>query len=822
MYKHAILKIVLELWNIFCFSNAKLALNLSMLRFISIILIAISSLSYAQIQVVDKQLAGISNVQLIIDNNVIAISDISGRISFDTSLLDKGVCILNHKGFYPTEITKNKLAENKVILLTDKMQAIPGIVVTPSRLPQLKNDVALQLDIIDSKKINLYQPQTAVDLLNLENKVYIQKSQQGGGSPMIRGFATNRILLVVDDVRMNTAIFRSGNVQNVVSIDPFSIETTQVLFGPASQFYGSDAIGGVLSFKTKSVTLGKKDSLATNGNVNLRYSSASSETTQHLDYNVGGEKFGSLTSVSFSKFGDLKMGKNGPDEYTRPFYVVRFEDKDSIISNNNINEQVYSGYNQFNFLQKFLYKPNEQTSISYNFQASYTSDIPRYDRLLLANNRNPVNGDWYYGPQQWMFNQVALEHNSKLMFADRIKLNIANQQFTESRNDRKYNSNTLRKREEHVSANSINLDLQKRLSKRYSLSYGGEYIHNLVNSSAEIFDLITFDKTPTSTRYPDGSTWASTGIYANILSKWNFWFNTEAGFRYNNTLAKGSFDTTYYPFPEQDFSNSNQAISGSIAQIFKFKKGSIGFITSSAFRAPNIDDLSKVFDSNPGLVVLPNANLKPEYAYNAEINLDYTAYKKLKISISVFYTYLDNAISKASSTFNGMDSIFYDGVYSGVETLVNQDFASIYGSQLSIEYLLNKHLTFKSNYTLLKSASSNNEPIKHITPNFGGSSLIYTKNNLNVSIYSVYNQAFTSNQFTIGELNDAYLYAKDESGNPYAPAWGTLNLKSQYSFKRPVTLSFGIENILNTRYRPYSSGITAPGRNFIIGFQAKI
>ena len=78
--------------------------------------------------------------------------------------------------------------------------------------------------------------------------VFIQKSQLGGGSPMIRGFSTNRILIVVDGVRMNNAIYRSGNLQNIISIDALATEEAEVIFGPGSIIYGSDDIGGVMDF----------------------------------------------------------------------------------------------------------------------------------------------------------------------------------------------------------------------------------------------------------------------------------------------------------------------------------------------------------------------------------------------------------------------------------------------------------------------------------------------------------------------------------------------------------------------------------------------
>ena len=120
--------------------------------------------------------------------------------------------------------------------------------------------------------------------LGSSGEVFIQKSQMGGGSPMIRGFSTNRILIVVDGVRMNNAIYRSGNLQNVISIDASTIENTEVIFGPGSVIYGSDAVGGVMSFNTILPRLSSVDEWEYSGNIMSRLSSANKEKTGHFDF----------------------------------------------------------------------------------------------------------------------------------------------------------------------------------------------------------------------------------------------------------------------------------------------------------------------------------------------------------------------------------------------------------------------------------------------------------------------------------------------------------------------------------------------------------
>ncbi|MBV2196938.1 MAG: TonB-dependent receptor plug domain-containing protein, partial [Flavobacterium sp.] len=202
------------------------------------------------------------------------ISDLKGR--------DK---ILVQSFGYETQIvTYNQLELASFQLnLHPTLLAMDEIIVSANRWKQHTRDIPIKITSISKKDIQLQNPQTAADLLTISGKVFMQKSQQGGGSPMIRGFATNRLLYAIDGVRMNTAIFRGGNIQNVISLDPFAIEKSEVLFGPSSVIYGSDAIGGVMSFQTLTpqFTLEEKPLVA--GNAFTRYSSANNEKTGHFD-----------------------------------------------------------------------------------------------------------------------------------------------------------------------------------------------------------------------------------------------------------------------------------------------------------------------------------------------------------------------------------------------------------------------------------------------------------------------------------------------------------------------------------------------------------
>ncbi|MEO5905076.1 MAG: TonB-dependent receptor plug domain-containing protein, partial [Saprospiraceae bacterium] len=238
--------------------------------------------------------------------------------------------------------------------------SLDQVVVAASRWSEGSREVPARITTISAREIELLNPQTAADLLGASGEVFIQKSQQGGGSPMIRGFSTNRLLYVIDGVRMNTAIFRSGNLQNVISLDAFATEKTEILFGPGSVIYGSDAIGGVMSFTTLTPQVSYSDHTLINGKGIARYSSVNNETTAHFDMNVGWKKWAMASSITSSTFRDLSMGSFGPDEYLRPFFVQRQDSMDVIVTNEDPLLQKPTGYSQINFMQKLFFSPNDR------------------------------------------------------------------------------------------------------------------------------------------------------------------------------------------------------------------------------------------------------------------------------------------------------------------------------------------------------------------------------------------------------------------------------------------------------------------------------
>ena len=711
---------------------------------------------------------------------------------------------------------------------TKKTLDLEEVVISINKWEQKLNEVPNKITKITKTQILRNNPQTSADLLAQTGAVFVQKSQLGGGSPMIRGFATNRVLLVVDGVRMNNAIYRSGNLQNIISIDPLSTQTAEVIFGPGSLIYGSDAIGGVMDFHTLDARFSKDKKMLVNGSALARYSTANKENTFHADINLGWQKWSLLSSFSYSKFDDLKMGKNGgQDSYLRPQYVERINGIDSIVKNGDPRVQRFSGYDQINFLQKIRFKPTEKLDIQYSFTYAGTGDAPRYDRLIQYRNGNLRFAEWNYGPMLWRMHNLQMLHNKKNALYDESRVTVAYQNYDESRIDRTRANNTRNIQSEKVNAVSINADANKKLGKG-ELFYGLEYVHNKVGSFGKKTNISTNITTPLVTRYPNGSTWSTTGVYGSYKVNLHTKFTLTTGLRYSYNMLDAIFDTTFIKFPYKEAKLRDGALTGNAGLVFRPADGwQLNGNISTGYRMPNVDDIGKLFESVPGNVTIPNPDLTPEYAWNFEVGIVKNIVKKFRIELNAFHTILNDAIVRRPTTFNGQDSIVFGGIKSRVEALQNVAKATVSGFQVSTEYYFIDGLSLQTHANWItgkETDDTKNEQValRHAPPFYGSTLLKYYNKKLFIEASAYYNSKIKNEDLAPSEQAKTDIYAKDAGGKPYSPGWYTLNLKTSYQFTKNLMVTAGWENITNQRYRPYSSGIVAAGSNFIFSVRTSL
>ena len=763
--------------------------------------------------------------------NIQGITNKNGQVDLSPFMSVEKIDI-RYLGYKPVIVSYSSIKEKKfIIYLEEAGITLDEMVISASRWQESSKGIPSKIRTISTSDVQLLQPQTAADLLGISGEVSIQKSQQGGGSPMIRGFSTNRLLYVIDGVRMNTSIFRAGNLQNVISLDPFTIENTEVIFGPGSVIYGSDAIGGVMNFQTIKPRLSVDKKWDIHANISSRYSSANKEETTHGTLHIGTKQLASVTSYSFNQFGDLKMGKYGPDSYLRPFYVDQVENMDKIIQNTNPRIQVPSGYDQQNVMQKFLYKPSERWEIQYGFHRSATTSYPRYDRLIEVNTAGmPVSAVWNYGPQIWQMNHFSVQHFGDNLLYDALTFRMAHQYFEESRIDRNFSGSNryrLRTQVEKVNALSINIDLKKTLKKGI-LYYGLESVGNKVSSQATSKNIQTEAPILVADRYPQAR-WNSYAIFGNYQYPVSKKYTAQLGIRYNlfNMEADFSRNLAFFPFAFKTTNIQNGAFSGNAGLVISpDDKTKISLNAATGFRAPNVDDMGKLFDFVSGEVVVPNIDLTAEIAYNGEINLSKLIGNSLKIDLTGYYTYLQNAMVRRATKVEGKDSILYNGKMSKTYSIQNAAFAEIYGfhAGFEIDLPLGFYLSSRYNVQIGKEELNNGATTnsRHAAPAFGLSTFGYKKGKIHLQFYAAYSASVSYENLNEEERQKPAIYARDENGKPYSPSWYTLNMKGMFTVFKSSTLNIGLENLTNQRYRTYSSGIVAPGINAIVGLSVLI
>jgi hemoglobin/transferrin/lactoferrin receptor protein len=706
---------------------------------------------------------------------------------------------------------------------TTQFKELKEVVVSSSRFSNNNEVITNQVESITKDQIEFQNFQNTADLLLNSGSLNVQKSQQGGGSPNIRGFEASRVLILIDGIRMNNLIFRSGHLQNLITIDETLIDNVTVFFGPTSTLFGSDALGGTINITTKKPQFLIDNKNNFSGNTSTRYSSVNEEKSGDFEFNFAAKRWATLTTFSYNDFSDLKMGKskNHGNSFfgERPFFVKTINGNDVLVENSNKYSQKNSGYKQYNYMQKIAYKSQKGFNHLMNFQYSNSSNIPRYDRLTDVGSSGLKNAEWFYGPQKRLLAIYTID-KQKAFLGSNIKVDIAYQNIKESRHNRRFGNYNLQNRLENVNMYSISVDLHKNF-KNSELFYGFESYYEDLKSTAYSNNIFTEETIKIDSRYPNGKNnmmrndvYISYTNFTNKLTSWNL------GVRIGHAKLKSTIaDDSLFPLPFNQINQKNFTYSGTIGLVHRTSKN-IDFKTniSSGFRVPNIDDLAKIFESGGGFVIVPNKDIKPEKTITADLGMVIKSNsKRFQFENTYYFTRFIDAIVTDNYTYNGETTINYNGSESQVLANQNKRRAFITGISSSVRGFIISNISFNANfnYTLGRITSDKKRtPLDHIAPFYGKLGLSYAKKWGNIEAYMLYNgKKSISDYFLNGEDNEQYA---PKGG---MPAWETYNFKTAIKIVDNTILYIGIENILDTQYRVFASGINAPGRNIYGGLK---
>ncbi|UOQ53269.1 TonB-dependent receptor [Hymenobacter cellulosivorans] len=703
---------------------------------------------------------------------------------------------------------------------TLRVISLSEVVVSANRVQERKADIPQQIDVLPAAQIRLQNPMNTADALVNTGQVFVQKSQFGGGSPVLRGFEANKILLVVDGVRMNNAIYRAGHLQNILSTDANAVDRIEVLSGAGSVIYGTDALGGVISILTKNPQLADS-ATATQPRVHtnnlVRYGTAAREKTVHTDLSLGWQKFGSLTSITASDFDDLRKGrrdyKSFPGFGENLRYVERQDGKDVVVPNDNVNMQRQSGYRHLSVLQKLLYRPSTSQQHSLNVQYSTTSNVPRYDRLQTYRNGNLRWAEWNYGPEKRFLASYQFQYSRPTALFDLLRFTPAVQKVQESRLVREFGKDLRDENVEDVRVLSANLDLFKQLGE-HELRYGAEVTHNDVESTGTRVNIVSGATTGIATRYPTGSTYATTGVYASHRWEITPRLILSDGLRFSTVKLKANFNPEFFKSNLLNSDQESSSLNGNLGLVWMLPAGfRVSGLVSTGFRNPNLDDVSKTFEQNNGTLIIPNLELKPEQIFYREAEVSNTIEGKLQVALTGFYSTLTDAIVVRPYTApDGSTKTVYNGQTFTTVANTNTGKARVYGFSGRFNAALVKHWSAQASVTYTKGRDlSLDVPLDHIPPVYGRGAIIYQNQKLTAEASVLFNGRKGVAEYSpSGEDN---LIQNTPVG---ALGWQTFNLRTTYQITRSWSVQSGLENILDQSYRPFASGINAAGRNFYL------
>jgi hemoglobin/transferrin/lactoferrin receptor protein len=630
-----------------------------------------------------------------------------------------------------------------------------AITASRSEKPMLNTAEAIasySFELLQKKQIR-----TTPEALQSATGVFVQKTNHGGGSPIIRGLTGNQTLFLIDGIRLNNATFRYGPNQYFNTIDAFSLEKIEVLRGGGAVQYGSDAMGGTIQVFTTTPSFSTTNEW--NGTILTKFLSQKMEQTGRAVLGFSSKKIAFSTGVTTRNFGDLMGGKK-------------------------TKTQSPTGYKELDFDLKMRLKLSEKNMLTVAHQNVTQYDVPIYHKITLENfAKNHTE------KQARQLTYARFDGDFQSNFFQKYYLIASFQQTNEIRLQQKNNSHILRKEQDKVKTFGFNFNINHCLSNTYKINSGVEYYHDFVNSNRKDSDLLLKTTSEKRGLYPDASKMQHFSIYSSQV--FDFQKNSlQTGVRWNTYHIHVNDEN------QQSVKISPSAWVGNVSFLRKIKKETSIFLSANAaFRTPNIDDLGTL-----GVVDFryetPNYQLSSEKSYNFQVGFKHHS-SRFRLETYLFRNELRDLIARVK-----IENQTVAGVQ--VYQKLNIEKAFIQGIESDFLYQLNQRFSISSNLTYTFGQSiSQQEPLRRIPPFSGSIKLQYT-----------HNQFFTHIEY-IATDTQKRLSAADKSDNRInpngTPSWQIINIATGFTYKK-INISLSAFNLFNVDYRVHGSGVNGMGR----------
>lgn len=722
--------------------------------------------------------------------------------------------------------------ENGSLIVTNDPAAVtvatlPVVVVTATKTEESPFNLPYLVNSVDADEARLMKSaRTAADALKEIPGVMIQQTAGQQQSPFIRGFTGYRTLFMVDGVRLNNSVFRDGPIQYFSTIDPLSVQSYEVVKGPASTLWGSDAIGGAINALTKKRTDYSQPGLNSNAEVKYRYSTAENSNIGRIEVSGNhGEKLGFLLGGSLKRFGNMV---GGADTGTQP----------------------NTGYKEHDFDLRLDYELSAATALTFVHQQYTSLDAPRAHRTIFAIPFPGTTPGKLFSrdlDQHRALTYVKIESEKPAAILDMVSATVSYQKQTEDQHvvkaQKQLNGGfgpagayaaVPGSREEFgwdVGTLGLNVSAKSR-TPIGRLTYGADWYRDSVDSYQSLLDKDgKLDVLSLQGPVADDSSYTTTGFFAQD----QFFIVPERleatlGGRY--TRAKVHAGKTGDPL--NDLATPNP-ISG-----LSFNKDWSAVATtarlmlrvddqwhlfggmSQGFRAPSLFDLTGDEQARTSESQIGNTKLEPEKFASYEMGVK-TQQQNLVAQASYFYNQIKDMIIRVPTGKYVNDDPTEDAIIEAK----NGGNGFIHGIELDGTYTLDAEWISYGNFTWMDGELSPQysaaDPTK---PETGPTSrLMPAQATAGLRWSALSKKVWADASATVVKAQDKLSFG-DRADTSRIPVGGTpgyklLGVRAGYRVNKAFTASAGLENMTNADYRVHGSGVQGPGRNLVVNLDYK-
>lgn len=641
---------------------------------------------------------------------------------------------------------------------------LPEVVITAQRIVQSEKPVPYAVVTVNGRSFKRFNPRSTPESLHGLNGVFVQKTNHGGGSPIIRGLTGNQTLLMVDGIRLNNATFRYGPNQYLNTIDPYMVNKIEVAKGTGSVQYGTDAMGGVIHVLTAEPAFSE---------TTLFHSSHSAKMmNRDMEKTIRNE--GSYSSAKVSMTGGLT-----------------YRDFGHLYGGDTTGRQDPSGYAEWGFDAKGKFILSKRAQLTVASQLLKQRHVPVYHKVVLENYR--LNE---FDIQQRSLQYMRLHMQGRNKLVKNAEVTVSWQQSLEGRKMQKNGSDVVTSERDRVNTIGITSTVHTELTRNWRATSGIDLYFDAVNSTRSESAGNNGMYLTKRGLYPNNSTHHSYSMYSLHQFSFGKWL-VDAGLRFNQFSINISDSTL------GNVQLAPSAFIGNAAVMYRLSgRHHIYGNYSEGFRAPNIDDLGSL-----GIVdfryEVPAYDLQPEKSANLEVGYRFQS-RRLTTNVAAYYLSLRDLITRQAK---GGETI--DGYQ--VYQKYNSERAFVKGAEVKIDWEVVRYIYARGAvaYTYGKNQTKE-EPLRRIPPLNGAVGAGFHKNHWYADAEFLF--AFKQSRLAEGDKKDNRIPVGG------SPGWQVINMYVGYE-KNMVYCSLGLQNIFNADYRLHGSGINGVGRSawFTVG-----